>query len=139
MPVSLGARQQHSILDVLSRVRVGRSSDAHADRVRLRVSPGATVFLVTTLLTELGTAVAADLSRRGLPVVVIDCLPMEPDHLDEDLVDRMAWRIRALERQMDIDGLSLRGVPITPWRGPGSLDAALQVLGRRSPARERRR
>lgn len=139
VPVSLGARQQHSILDVLSRVRVGRSSDAHADRVRLRVSPGATVFLVTTLLTELGTAVAADLSRRGLPVVVIDCLPMEPDHLDEDLVDRMAWRIRALERQMDIDGLSLRGVPITPWRGPGSLDAALQVLGRRPPARERRR
>ncbi len=139
VPVSLGSRQQHRVLDVLSQVQVGRYADARPDRARLRVSPGATVFLVSTLLTELGAAVAADLARRGLQVVLIDCLPDDLGSDEDDDWDRLAMRIRSLERQAAIDGLALHGVPTTRWRGPGSLDGVLQVLRRRPPAKVRGR
>ncbi|GAB3585575.1 DUF58 domain-containing protein [Calidifontibacter terrae] len=139
VPVSLGSRQQHRVLDTLSRVRVGRFTDSRPELVRLRVSPGATVFLVSSLLTALGAAIAADLARRGLQVIVIDCLPTDLTRPDDDIWDQLALRVRTLERQAEIDGLALHGVPITPWRGPGSLDAALQVLSRRPPARVRAR
>lgn len=139
VPVSLGSRQQHRVLDTLSRVHVGRYTDARPELVRLRLAPGCTVFLVSPLFTELGAAVAADLARRGLQVVVIDCLPDDLTTPDDDVWDQLALRVRTLERQRELDGLALHGVPITRWQGPGSLDAALQVLGRRPLARVRAR
>lgn len=139
VPVSLGSRQQHRVLTTLSRITVGRFNDARPERVRLRLSPGATVFLVSPLLTQLGSAVAADLARRGLQVIVIDCLPEDLTRPDDDAWDRLALRIRRLERQAEMDNLALHGVPIAPWHGPGSLDAVLRVVARRPPARVRAR
>lgn len=137
VPVSLGARHQHRVLDALSTVRVGRHTDALPDRVRLRISPGATVFLVSPLVTELGVAVAADLARRGHRIAVIDCLPTDLTTPDDDEWDRRALRIRLLEREVAVDGLAVHGVPVAPWRGPGSLDGVLRVLARRPPTRGR--
>ena len=44
----------------------------------------------------------------------------------------VAWRMRLLERQMQLTELTRRGVPVVPWRGPGTLDEVLRRLARRS-------
>ncbi|NHN55890.1 DUF58 domain-containing protein [Calidifontibacter sp. DB0510] len=139
VPLSLGDRQHRRVLDVLSQVRVGRLTDRQPDRVRLHAGPGAMVFLISPLMGDFAAKVAADLARRGLAVVVIDCLPADPASLAGDAWDAVALRIRMLERSVEIDELGTHGIPVNPWRGPGSLDAVLQVLARRPPARMRAR
>lgn len=46
----------------------------------------------------------------------------------------LAWRLRLIERQREVRRARALGLAITPWRGPRSLDAVLQVLGRRARA-----
>lgn len=135
LPVSPGVRQHRRVLDVLSHVVVGRYSDRRPDRVRLRISPGAQVFVVTPLLTDFAAKVTADLARRGFSVVVIDCLPSDREPLERDELDALALRVRLLERSIDLDELAGRGIPITHWQGSGSLDQVLRALARRPPSR----
>lgn len=139
VPVSLGNRQLHRILDTLSRVAVGRASGARPERVRIKASYGATVLLVSPLLGDLGFSVAAGLARRGLQVIVVDCMPADLTSPDDDALDLLALRMRMLERDIEVDGLAVHGVPVAPWQGPGSLDAVLRAAARRPAARAGRR
>ena len=44
----------------------------------------------------------------------------------------LAWRLRLLEREIQRTEVARRGIPVVPWRGPGSLDDVLRRLARRS-------
>jgi hypothetical protein len=69
-----------------------------------------------------------------MTVVVVDTFP---DHLvagTGDVYQSLAWRMRLLSREAQVSSLRLRGVPVVPWRGPGSLDQVLRDIARRSSA-----
>jgi uncharacterized protein (DUF58 family) len=112
-----------------------RALATHA-RVPLRATEGTTVVLLTPMLTEAIATVAASTARRGLPTLVIDTLPPDaepalPDDTDPDLAD-LAWRMRKVEREQVLAGLSGLGCPVVAWRGPGTLDDVLHRLARRA-------
>ncbi|MET0525091.1 MAG: DUF58 domain-containing protein [Nocardioides sp.] len=105
-------------------------------RVPLRATEGTTVVLLTPMLTEAIATVAASTARRGLPTLVIDTLPPDaepalPDDTDPALAD-LAWRMRKVEREQVLAGLSGLGCPVVAWRGPGTLDDVLHRLARRA-------
>jgi uncharacterized protein (DUF58 family) len=114
----------------------GHRSLAIAPHVPLRATEGTTVLLLTPMLTEAVATVAATTARRGLPTLVIDTLPDDaepafPDDADPALAD-LAWRMRKIEREQVLAGLSGLGCPVVPWRGPGTLDDVLHRLSRRA-------
>jgi len=127
------------LLLALSAIRSGgeghRALATHA-RVPLRATEGTTVVLLTPMLTEAIATVAASTARRGLPTLVVDTLPPDaepalPDDTDPVLAD-LAWRMRKIEREQVLAGLSGLGCPVVPWRGPGTLDDVLRRLARRA-------
>jgi uncharacterized protein (DUF58 family) len=105
---------------------------------RLRVNPGAIVFMCSPLISQSTMQRAISLAARGLTLVVVDTLPSDIVLTDED--DRsdestmLAWRIRMLERQADTRAVVAAGIPVVPWRGPGSLDQVLRDVARRARA-----
>jgi uncharacterized protein (DUF58 family) len=114
----------------------GHRALATHTRVPLRATEGTTVVLLTPMLTEAIATVAASTARRGLPTLVIDTLPTDaepalPDDTDPDLAD-LAWRMRKIEREQVLAGLSGLGCPVVAWRGPGTLDEVLRRLARRA-------
>jgi hypothetical protein len=93
------------------------------------------VVVLSPMLTPEITAVMVTLARRGLTVVAVDTLA--PTTLPEPARDprsaaRLAWRIRLVEREMQVTEATRRGIPVVPWRGPGTLDEVLRRLARRS-------
>jgi uncharacterized protein (DUF58 family) len=127
------------LLLALSAIQSGgeghRALATHA-RVPLRATEGTTVVLLTPMLTEAIATVAASTARRGLPTLVIDTLPLDaepalPDDTDPELAD-LAWRMRKVEREQVLAGLSGLGCPVVAWRGPGTLDDVLHRLARRA-------
>ena len=75
------------------------------------------------------------LTRRGLTVVAVDTLPddVAPARaLDPLSPGRLAWRMRLLERRMQLTEATRLGVPVVPWHGPGTLDEVFRRLGRRA-------
>lgn len=114
----------------------GHRSLATSARVPLRVTEGTTVVLLTPMLTEAIATVAADTARRGLPTLVIDTLPDDaepalPEDTDPKLAS-LAWRMRKIEREQVLAGLSGLGCPVVAWLGPGTLDEVLHRLARRA-------
>ena len=127
------------LLLALSAIQSGteghRSLATHA-HVPLRATEGTTVVLLTPMLTEAIATVAAATARRGLPTLVIDTLPEDaepvlPSDADPALAS-LAWRMRKIEREQVLAGLSGLGCPVVAWLGPGTLDEVLQPAG---PAR----
>lgn len=108
----------------------------HADRLRLRVTNGTTVIVLSPMLSELVGTAAATTVRRGLPTLVVDTLPADVVPLTvgggDVQVAGLGWRMRKLEREQVLAGLAAIGCPIVPWRGPGTLDDVLRRLARRA-------
>ncbi|MEJ7831402.1 MAG: DUF58 domain-containing protein [Nocardioides sp.] len=108
----------------------------HADRLRLRVTNGTTVIVLSPMLSELVGTAAATTVRRGLPTLVVDTLPAEVVPVTVPGADvhiaGLGWRMRKLEREQVLSGLAAIGCPIVPWRGPGTLDDVLRRLTRRA-------
>ena len=77
---------------------------------------------------------AHTLAARGRTVVVIDTFPEHLARNPDNPSEALAWRMRLLSRDAEVHGLRLRGVPVVPWRGPGSLDHVLRDVARRSAA-----
>lgn len=128
----------------LRRVEVALSSitpgDAEPPGVPLRLGApaGSFVVVLSALLDDRVAAVAAATQRRGLPVLVVDCLPptaapVAPSGVDPRMVEA-AWRLRLLDRERVLSALEGAGCPTAAWRGPGSLDGVLSALGRRARA-----
>jgi uncharacterized protein (DUF58 family) len=105
---------------------------------RLRVSPGAIVIMCSPLISQSTIERAIRLSARGLTLVIVDTLPRDIVLTEEgergDVTTMLAWRIRMLEREADTRAVAQAGIPVVPWRGPGSLDQVLRDVSRRARA-----
>ena len=130
-----GVRHRRRLQELLAQVQSGWPDMLTTRRLRLRVTAGTTVVVFSPLLTAEITTVMVSLARRGLSVVCVDTLT--PDTVPEPAQDphsaaRLAWRMRLLEREMQVTEVTRRGIPVVPWRGPGTLDEVLRRLARRS-------
>lgn len=129
-----GAAQYQRICDILTTVESVGVRSLPRSGLHLHASFGALVLLVSPLVNGEMLTIAADIARRGRPLVVIDCLPEAVDtgFGDDPLAD-LALRLRLVERAQEIRRLQTHGAPVVPWRGPGSLDPVLRQLSRRPP------
>lgn len=137
VPVSGGRRHLRRILDSLARVTPGKGRHA-ADprRSRFRAPAGAVVLVLSPMLSDAVVTWTVALSRGGLTVVVVDTMPEDADidlpDAPSDRRRRLAWRMRLLERDLLLGRVARAGVPVVPWRGPGTLDVVLRGLSRRA-------
>lgn len=147
-----GSNHLRRVLDVLARVRVADSTVSDEKRLtaqlRHHVGAGSLVIVLTPALSVTVLAHAVSLSRRGVSVVVVDTLPASfarADIATQRLADltpvgdrpdaaRLAWRMRLLERDRELDRARESGVPVVAWAGPGTLDLVLRDLSRRARA-----
>ena len=90
--------------------------------------------MLTPLVDQTMVGLAHTLAARGMTTVVVDTFP---EHLTDNpgsVYEALAWRIRLLSRQAQVQSLITRGVPVVPWHGPGSLDHVLRDIARRASA-----
>jgi uncharacterized protein (DUF58 family) len=117
---------------------VAASAEDRDPPARLRVNPGAIVLMCSPLISQSTMERAIRLAARGLTLVVVDTLPRDLVLTDDDergdVLTMLAWRIRLLEREVDTRAVAAAGIPVVPWRGPGSLDQVLRDVARRGRA-----
>ena len=140
VPPSNGNHQLRRILDALAQITAGSDLPGRPSRVHVSTSGNALVVILSPLVTRAALERAVSLARRGSTVVVVDTMPTEllPGGSEWrvsglDVYD-VAWRIRLLERDREIRLAQAAGVPVMPWRGPGSLDPFLQQAIRHAAA-----
>jgi uncharacterized protein (DUF58 family) len=125
---SAGMRHQRRILETLAAIVPDPVQPA--GRLRLGVGAGTTVLVLSPLLARVVTTTLVELANRGLPVVAIDTLPtVRPDDASRQA---LAWRLRLVERQLELVELARVGIPVVTWRGPGTLDEVMRRLARRA-------
>jgi uncharacterized protein (DUF58 family) len=123
-----GRRQLRRLLDALV---VAEASPSHrADLVRIRpVEAGTMVIALTPLVGTVGRTQVVSLAQRGRTVVVVDTMPDRTGETSSPWT-ALAMRVRAMERQAEIDQLNELGVPVVAWRGRGTLDQVLRDVSR---------
>ena len=134
VPPSTGRNALRRVLDTLALIEVGTDPRPPEARLRLGLGADAMVVMLSPLVSPVALQQAVVLARHGLTVVVIDTLPTDLHTSEEDVLTRLAWRIRLLEREHEMQQVQEAGIPVVPWRGPGSLDQVLRDLSRRSRA-----
>lgn len=151
VPAVGGHHQLARVLLGLGRAEPSRGTVGEARAMRAQLSravpPGALVVLLSALVSTEPLAHAVRLSRSGHDVIVVDTLPPELSRgeasdavlramtgLEDARTARLVWRLRLLEREREAHRCASAGVPVIPWRGPGSLDVVLRGVGRRSRA-----
>ena len=131
-----GARHLRRLQHTLAGVRPGEIGESEAGVLQLGVTGGTVVILLSPMLAESIGTVAATLTRRGVPLLVVDTLPADvrpgvAEGTDPELA-ALAWRMRSLERTVVLQRLAALGCPVVPWRGPGTIDDVLRRLARRA-------
>jgi uncharacterized protein (DUF58 family) len=126
-----GRRHLRRVLDTLAHVVPGENRDLDPTRMRFQVPAGSIVVVLSPLLSQAAVATTTTLASRGLDVVVVDTLPPDVE-VGDDRRRRLAWRMRALEREQLLQRVRRAGIPVVAWRGPGTLDEILLRLGRRA-------
>lgn len=132
VPPATGTPQLRRILDRLTSIEAG-TVPVDDPGGHVAMPAGALVVMLSPLVSPKALERASAMARRGLSVAVVDTLP--PDIVDDDAADpttALAWRIRLLERRREVRRVQEIGVPVVPWRGPGSLDEVLRDIHRRS-------
>ena len=130
-----GLRHQRRLQELLAQVAPGWPDLYGLRRLQLRAGAGTVVVVLSPMLTPEVTTLMLTLARRGLTVVAVDTLAptiMPEPARDPRSAARLAWRIRLVEREMQVTEVTRRGIPVVPWRGPGTLDEVLRGLARRS-------
>jgi len=130
-----GVRHQRRILELLSQVQPGWPDLFGGRHLRFRAEAGTVVVVLSPLLTPEITTTMVTLARRGLTVLAVDTLPPEAlprPARDPHSAGRLAWRMRLLERDTELTEVARQGIPVVPWRGPGTLDEVLRRLARRN-------
>ncbi|MGH3505967.1 MAG: DUF58 domain-containing protein, partial [Nocardioidaceae bacterium] len=133
VPTGSGRGHLRRVLHELAGMRHGLP-DRDPSLARLGVRAGALVVMFSPLASSRALVQAVTLARRGLSVLVVDTLPSDLQGTFDNPYLEIAWRIRVLERESELHHITDAGVPVTPWRGPGSLDRVLRDAGRRSAA-----
>lgn len=130
-----GRANLRRILTELARTRAGGLYDDQQFNMRYRIDPGTLVIMMSPLVSGAVLGRAVTLFRRGFSIVVVDTMPTFLKHQDdENGYVTLAWRIRKLERRLEIAEATSAGMPVVAWRGPGSLDQVLRDIGRRAAA-----
>ena len=130
-----GLRHQRRLQQLLAQVQPGWPERLGTRQLRLRTGAGTIVVVLSPLLTPEITTVMVTLARRGLSVVCVDTLgegTLPEPARDPHSAARLAWRMRMLERKIQLTEVTRRGIPVVPWRGPGTLDEVLRGLARRA-------
>jgi uncharacterized protein (DUF58 family) len=132
LPAGTGRRHYLSALDWLAGVDATPAGRAPGDRLLGTglQPPTALVIVLTPLLDQDSANLLATLVRAGRSPVAVDTLP---DRIRPPLTGE--WtdagvRLWHLERANTIGRLRGVGVPVEPWRGPGSLDLMLRHVYR---------
>jgi len=134
VPSATGRAHLRRILDTLALMRpadTGRTGyRTPATQVR-GASGGRLTVMLSPLIAPEALDLAMSLGRHGLAVIVVDTLP---EHLvaDDDPFTALAWRIRLLERRREVRLVLAAGIPVVPWRGPGSLDQVIRDVSARA-------
>ena len=132
--VGSGTNHLRRVLDTLAAISPAterRDTGEHAIR---GIDPMALCLVLSPLVEPTMVSLAHTLAARGMTVVVVDTFP---EHLVDNPTspyEALAWRMRLLSRGAEVHSLRLRGVPVVPWRGPGSLDQVLRDIARRASA-----
>jgi uncharacterized protein (DUF58 family) len=129
-----GTRHLRRVLETLAAVSPGTERRDNGQRAIRGVDPMALALVLTPLIEPTMVELAHTLAARGMTTVVVDAFP---PHLTDDPGDvhqALAWRVRLLERSTQVHSLVSRGIPVVPWRGPGSLDHVLRDIARRAAA-----
>jgi uncharacterized protein (DUF58 family) len=151
VPAVGGHHQLARVLLGLGRAEPSRGTVGEERALRAQlgrsIPPGAFVVVLSALVSAEPLAHAVRLARSGHGVVVVDTLPAElqgPEAGDDALtavtgvedprLARLVWRLRLLDREREAHHCARAGVPVIPWRGPGSLDTVLRQASRRARA-----
>lgn len=130
-----GLSHLRRMLAALARTKPGGSAEEQQLNARYRIDPGTLVIMMSPLVSSATLLRALTLARRGLSLVVVDTMPANLTHdNDHTGLVTLAWRIRMLERRVEIAQVTSAGIPVVDWRGPGSLDQILRDVGRRAAA-----
>jgi len=133
LPATSGQVQLRRILDALCLIEPGTARGEKALAARQGLVAGTLVVLLSPLIDPAATQQVAILHRAGLDIVVVDTLPAQLVTSAHD-PQALAWRIRMLERRIELDRLASLGIAVVGWSGPRSLDQVLRDLTRRSAA-----
>lgn len=125
-----GPRQARVVLGQLSRANRD-VPDWSTLRPVGTVTSGMLVFFCSPLLEREAQDEIVRLRRMGAEVIGVDTLPEEIGRFDDiasfrrDTFLGEAWMIRRMERDAAVARLRSLGIPVTPWRGTGSLASVL--------------
>lgn len=128
-----GPRQARAVLNVLSRAN-RRVPDWDVLRPVTRITAGTLVFFCSPLLEREAQDEVVRLRRLGAEVIAVDTLPEEIGRFEDIASFRResflgeAWMLRRMERDVAIARLRSLGIPVTPWRGTGSLASVLLAM-----------
>ena len=131
-----GVRHQRRFQELLALVQPGWPEALSTRRLRLRIGAGS----VVVVLTPAAHARRHHRDRDALPARAGRRLHRHPrrgdaaGHRAATHVPRGAWPggCGMVEREIQLTEVARRGIPVVPWRGPGSLDEVLRRLARRS-------
>ncbi|HVK29757.1 MAG TPA: DUF58 domain-containing protein [Nocardioides sp.] len=135
LPSSSGRHQLRRLLDTLALVEPGTARGEDALAARQGLGAGTLALLLSPLIEPASTQQVAMLTSAGIDVVVVDTLPPElagGDGPGSTPEDRLAWRLRMLQRRVERDRMASLGIPVITWAGPHSIDRVLRDLARRS-------
>jgi uncharacterized protein (DUF58 family) len=132
--VGSGTNHLRRVLETLARIEPASERRDDGQRAIRGVDPLALALVLTPLIEPTMVELANTLASRGMTTVVIDTLPEHLTKSPDDPSSALAWRIRLLSRRAQVEALTGRGVPVVPWRGPGSLDRVLRDISHRATA-----
>jgi uncharacterized protein (DUF58 family) len=131
VPVASGLMQLRRIIDTLSLIRPGTARGERSWAARMNLGEGTLVVVLSPLVDPAAADQVAVLLRAGNTVAVVDTLPQDATVTTDDERSVLAWRMRMLERRLELHRLETVGVPVIGWTGPQTLDLAMHQLTRR--------
>lgn len=132
--VGSGTRHLRRVLETLARITPASERRDDGSRAIRGVDPMSLALVLSPLIEPTMVELAHTLAARGMATVVVDTFPPHLTENPTDVYQALAWRIRLLSRESQVHGLVNRGIPVVPWRGPGSLDHVLRDIARRASA-----
>jgi uncharacterized protein (DUF58 family) len=134
VPAGSGRLQLRRVVDTLCQIEPGTARGETALSARLGLGAGTLAVMLSPFVDPAAAQQVVTLARAGLDVVAVDTLPAEFRPRPRDRRAALAWRIRMLERRLELDGIAALGIAVTRWEGPASLDVVLRDLSRRRAA-----
>lgn len=134
LPIGSGTGHLRRVLDLLASITPATERRDEGERAIRGIDPMALCLVLTPLIDPSMVELSHRLAARGLTVVLVDTFPPHLVANPQNAYQSLAWRVRLLSREAQVASLVSRGVPVVPWRGPGSLDHVLRDVARRSSA-----